>query len=94
MSFDVNSSSGMPIIREASAMKNDGGGGNLGYFEREEAEKRKKNSSQESIFEEKGEDTFIHEAEKAPEEEETFSISKTISKLIFYIKGFILSHIK
>ena len=44
MSFDVNVLSVKPVIREAANMNNDGGGGNLGYMQREKngEEKEKK----------------------------------------------------
>jgi len=57
MSFDVNPPSNKPVIREAASMQNDGGAGNLGYFEREEQKEKKQKG--ESIFSSGAEvDTF------------------------------------
>ena len=56
MSFDVNVLSSKPIIKPASSMQNDGGGGNLGYMfqGRRQGEEDKRN-----IFElDNGVDTF------------------------------------
>lgn len=65
-------------------MQNDGGGGNLGYFENEG--KHEKKQQQESIFSHGLEaDTFGKEGEKEPEDEE-FSISKFIANIIFAVK--------
>lgn len=84
MGFDVTPPSNKPIIREASSMQNDGGAGNLGYFERE-GDKEKK-QSQESIFSaEKEHDSFKRESDVDDLTEE-FSISKLIANIIFSIK--------
>lgn len=84
MGFEVTPPS-KPIIREAASMQNDGGAGNLGYFEREE-NKEKKQQLNESIFDAGNEkDTFKKESDiDIPEEE--FSISKFIAQIIFSIK--------
>ena len=86
MSFDVNSVNSKPVIREAANMQNDGGAGNLGYFEREERKKKQEEQS-ESIFgkDEKG-DTFGHE-DDIEEEIETFSFSKLVAQVIFFFKN-------
>lgn len=85
MGFDVNPLNNKPIIRETASMQNDGGAGNLGYFEREEEKEKKRH--EESIFSnEKDGDTFKKESdiEEMPEE---FSISKLIANIIFQVKG-------
>ncbi len=38
MSFNINGPSNIPSIQEAQSMKNNGGGGNLGYFMREDSD--------------------------------------------------------
>ena len=38
MSFNINGPSNIPSIQETQNMKNNGGGGNLGYFMREESD--------------------------------------------------------
>ena len=87
MGFDVNSASNKPVIREAAAMHNDGGGGNLGYFEN--GEHKEKKHSEESIFtKDKEKDTFSHESDNPPEIED-FSISKFIARIIFTVKAWI-----
>lgn len=80
MGFNVNFNQ-KPIIKESQATQ-DGGAGNLGYFERQEEEKKKE--KEESIFSKtQGEDVFGNPKE---EPEETFSISKFIAEVIFAVK--------
>lgn len=86
MSFDVNPPSHKPVIREAASMQNDGGAGNLGYFE--QGENKEKKNQAESIFSQGSTvDTFQKESDKDKENED-FSISKLIAELIFTIKEF------
>lgn len=82
MGFDVNFNN-KPIIQEAKSMQNDGGAGNLGYFEREEKDKDGKKGS--SIFSEQGEDTFAKD-EDFDTSEDDFSIAKLIAQIILAIK--------
>lgn len=87
MSFDVNVLSTKPVIKAASSMQNDGGGGNLGYMSqgrKEEKEERK--YLDESIFmKQQGEDIFTLDRE--PEmPEENFSFAKLIADIISSIK--------
>ena len=84
MGFEVNFNN-KPIIKEAQSMQNDGGAGNLGYFEREEQEKDKQKNS--SIFSEQGSDSFKLSSE-IEEDDDSFSISKMIAKVILAIKDF------
>jgi len=42
MSFGINGPSSKPVIQEAQNMMNNGGGGNLGYFQRQEADEELK----------------------------------------------------
>lgn len=80
MGFDVNFSN-KPIIKEAQSMQNDGGAGNLGYFEQGEKEKKAKDKS---IFSEET-DSFKKSGE--PEEvSDDFSISNWIAKVILAVK--------
>lgn len=53
MSFNINGPSNKPVIQEAQNMMNNGGGGNLGYFMREDSEESLKfvNSDEEDCFE-------------------------------------------
>lgn len=83
MGFDVNPPANKPIIREAATMQNDGGAGNLGYFESGGQKEKKENQS--SIFSAEETDSFKKEGE-ADEFEEDFSISKLIANMIFSIK--------
>ena len=56
MSFDVNVLSTKPVIKPASSMQNDGGGGNLGYMFQG---RNQKDDEQKNIFErDNGYDTF------------------------------------
>lgn len=82
MGFDVNFNN-KPIIQEAKSMQNDGGAGNLGYFEREEKEKNGKKNS--SIFSEQEADSFKKSTDGS-EDLESFSISKFIAQIILSVK--------
>jgi len=63
MSFDVNVLSSKPIIKPASSMQNDGGGGNLGYMFQG---RRQDEGNQKNIFEKDGGfDTFGSEEKVA-----------------------------
>lgn len=79
MGFEVNNNFNKPVIKEAQSTQ-DGGAGNLGYFEQE----RKKKENEKSIFSENLEDSFKKndEAENA----EDFSLSKLIAQIILAIK--------
>lgn len=86
MGFGVNNFNNKPIIKEAQGSQ-DGGAGNLGYFEREE--KRKKEEEEQSVFSGSSDELDIdsfkkHDGEFASEED--FSISKVIAEIIFSIK--------
>lgn len=81
MGFDVNFSN-KPIIKESQSTQ-DGGAGNLGYFEREE---KKKKEQEKSIFGEIGGDTF---GEPKTEPTDDFSISKFIAQIILAVKDWI-----
>lgn len=71
MGFDVNFNNNKPIIKEAQSMQNDGGAGNLGYFEQERKNKDK------SIFQEEA-DSF----KKSSGEEENFDVDFSLAKFI------------
>lgn len=89
MSFDANVLSVKPVIREAANMNNDGGGGNLGYMQRErqDEEKEKKFLLDESIFDKKQEaDVFVSRKEIEIPEEYRFSLKKFLLKLYIKIK--------
>lgn len=82
MGFDVNFNN-KPMIQEAKSMHNDGGAGNLGYFERGEKEE---GSERASIFSEEA-DTF----KKAGQNDcstDSFSIARFIAQIILAIKEF------
>lgn|SRR5574344_1265009 len=90
MSFDINPPSSKPVIT-GTANTQDGGAGNLGYFEREEKdEKSKKQEDTGSIFSSEKTDSFSHESD-LKEENDDFSISKFIAQIILKIKSFLLS---
>lgn len=80
MGFDVNFNN-KPVIQGAKSTQ-DGGAGNLGYFEREEKEGNSKNSS---IFAEQESDSF-KKASDTDDFAEDFSISKWIAQIIMAIK--------
>lgn len=74
-----------PVIREAANMQNDGGAGNLGYFERGEGEQKEHKDEFDSVFLEGKSDSFGLDGENPDEEE--FSIAKLIAKVILAIKN-------
>ena len=77
-----------PVIREAANMSNDGGGGNLGYMQRERDEKEKKNKfvSDESIFGKKNEaDMFVGADIEIPDEYK-FSFTNIVKKALACLK--------
>jgi hypothetical protein len=89
MGFEVNFNN-KPIIKETQTAQ-DGGAGNLGYFEREEKQKKDK---EKSIFTEAEEiDSFKKHDEKTGNEED-FSISKLIAQIILAIKNWFKSFFK
>ena len=84
MGFEINSASNKPVIRE-SASAQDGGAGNLGYFENGGEHKDKKHKEDSIFAHEEDQDSFTKTGgEKLPEED--FSISKIIAEIIFAIK--------
>ena len=86
MGFDFNPINSKPIIRETASV-NDGGAGNLGYFQQE----RSKDGSIFKIQDDNAEDTFEKDG---IEEVESFSLSKLIAKIIFSIREFIRKLLK
>ncbi len=83
MGFDINSASHKPVIRETASAQ-DGGGGNLGYFE--QGEHKEKKHKEDSIFaHEEEKDRFVKESDKNLLDE-GFSISKLIAEIIFSIR--------
>ena len=80
MGFDVNFNN-KPVIQSAQSSQ-DGGAGNLGYFERGEKDGKAKDKS---IFGEEDTDSFKKISE-INEETEDFSLSKLIAQIILAIK--------
>lgn len=56
MSFELNGPRIKPMIQESQHMQNNGGGGNLGYFQRQKKDKKKKDTDVD-LFE-TGKDSF------------------------------------
>lgn len=81
MGFDVNFNN-KPIIQGAQASQ-DGGAGNLGYFEQGEKEKKEKSLGK-SIFKEES-DSF-KKSDGEDDFQDDFSISKWIAQVILAIK--------
>lgn len=65
MSFNINGPSNKPVIQEAQNMMNNGGGGNLGYFMRENSDETLKfvNSDEEDCFEKSIEEDEFKDSE-------------------------------
>lgn len=85
MGFDVNFTN-KPAIQSAQSSQ-DGGAGNLGYFEQGEKDEKAKKEANSSIFSKAQEsDSF----KKAGDEDldDKFSISKLIAEIILAIKDF------
>lgn len=83
MGFDVNFNN-KPIIKEAKQTQ-DGGAGNLGYFEREEDGKKKKENEKSIFAESEGSDTF-NKHDGPDGDIDDFSISRFIAQIILAIK--------
>ncbi len=86
MSFNFNGPSYRPMIQESQSMKNNGGGGNTGYFQRG---KKKKDKEVDVFSEAKEQDSFISEDafEEKPKEklldkiiEKTKNIMKNVEE--------------
>lgn len=85
MGFGVNFNN-KPVIQSAQQAQ-DGGAGNLGYFEQnKEDEKGKKDG--ESIFSKQGSDAFVSSSDTDMNAED-FSISKIIAQIILAVKNFV-----
>lgn len=80
MGFDVNFNK--PIIQETQSLQ-DGGAGNLGYFEQE---KKKQEERDKSIFTEAKEKDSFEKYDGNSDGSENFSISKLIAEIILAIK--------
>ena len=89
MGFNVNFNN-KPVIREAQSMQNDGGGGNLGYFEQGEGENEKHKEPIKVFSGSEGEiaDSFHHEGEEQNINEDDFSFAKLIAQIILAVKDF------
>ena len=69
MSINFNGPGDMPIIREAQNMMNNGGGGNLGYFQG----RKKKKEQDVNIFGTEEEDSFSLSSDSDLKDEENFN---------------------
>jgi len=79
MGFDVNFNN-KPVIKEAQSTQ-DGGAGNLGYFEQDAQQKER--ALNKSIF---SEETDSFEKTDDDDENSSFSIAGLIAKIIYAIK--------
>lgn len=86
MGFDVNFNN-KPIIKEAK-QTHDGGAGNLGYFEREEDGKKKKENEKSIFSDTEGSDTF-NKHDGSEENSDDFSISRFIAQIILAVKDWV-----
>jgi len=65
MGFNINGPNYKPAITEAQSMKNNGGGGNLGYFQRERKKKKKDNENYDLFEKESKDEDVILESEES-----------------------------
>ncbi len=87
MGFEINRPTSKPIIKETQNAQ-DGGAGNLGYFEGEGGEKRGSKEDEQLFLKENDEfDTFKKEGD-IEEVEEDISLSKMVAVAIFNVKEF------
>lgn len=87
MSFDFKGPNFKPMIQETQQMKNNGGGGNLGYFKKGKKDENQSQTETGDLFEGHEEDSFEHKLEIEEEEENYFSsIKKWFNNLIKKIK--------
>lgn len=90
MSFNINLPSNIPSIQEAQSMQNNGGGGNLGYFMREENDEVIRfNDDQEGDSFEKSSDKDIDESQFLSLFDKFICFLKKICKAIlaFFVLG-------
>lgn len=83
MSFDVNFNK--PVIQGAQSLQ-DGGAGNLGYFEQGDKDKKDK---EKSIFTEAKEKDTFEKHDGYGIDSKDFSISKIIAQIILAVKGWL-----
>lgn len=83
MGFDVNFTN-KPAIQSAQSSQ-DGGAGNLGYFEQGEKEEKAKKEANSSIFSQSQENDSFKKS-GSDNSDESFSISKIIAEIILAIK--------
>ena len=92
MSFNINDPSNIPSIQETQSMKNNGGGGNLGYFMREESDEIIKFSDNQE------EDSFEKSSDKDLDESQFLSLFdkfiRFIKKICSYILNFFITKTK
>ncbi len=85
MGFGVNFNN-KPVIQGAQQAQ-DGGAGNLGYFEQNKDEENEKKESG-SIFSKQGSDAFVSSSDSDLDKDD-FSISKIIAQVILTVKDFL-----
>lgn len=83
MGFDVNFNNNQPMIKQSQGSQ-DGGAGNLGYFQAGGDEEKKRQQRDKSIFSEQKDD-FVKEGE----EKEDFSLSKFIAEIIYSVRAWL-----
>ena len=76
MSLNFNGPGDVPIIREAQNMMNNGGGGNLGYFQG----RKKKKEKEINLFNTEEEDTFSLSSDTSLKEEEVINAENSSIK--------------
>jgi len=81
MSFGINGGFNKPVIKE-SQQTQDGGAGNLGYFEQE----RKQNEHDKSIFDDSKDIDCFEKEGTQNDDSYDFSISKLIAQIILAVK--------
>ena len=76
MSLNFSGPGDLPIIREAQNMMNNGGGGNLGYFQG----RKKKKEKEINLFNTEEEDTFSLSSDTSLKEEEVINAENSSIK--------------
>lgn len=80
MSFNISGPSNVPSIQEAQSMMNNGGGGNLGYFMRQESDEEIK------FVDNQGEDSFEKTLDEKVETDTYISLFDRLKKLFRKIR--------
>lgn len=85
MSFNLQGPREQPMIQNAQSMRNNGGGGNLGYFKGRKNKNDKDKDKNKSLFSKDEEDSFV--LSNSEEVEEEFDSVDVFEKIKLFFKN-------